>query len=164
MEPRLSLLTLGVSDLDHARQFYERLGWRPTGPTGDIVFFQAGGMVVALWGRADLAADTGVEDGGGWGGITLAQTLRSREEVDAVLAEHSHGWALDRMPAVDLAILRVGLWELLYSDTPPAVIVDEAVALATTLSTDSSPRFVNGVLGTLLTLAPGLREAELPEH
>ncbi len=87
MEQRLSLVTLGVSDLDRAREFYERLGWRPTGPTRDVVFFQTGGMVVGLWGRAELAQDTGVTDGGGWGGITLAHNLRSPDEVDALLGE-----------------------------------------------------------------------------
>lgn len=87
MEQRLSLVTLGVSDLDRAREFYERLGWRPTGPTRDVVFFQTGGMVVGLWGRAELAQDTGVTDGGGWGGITLAHNLRSPDEVDALLTE-----------------------------------------------------------------------------
>ncbi|MDQ2783032.1 MAG: VOC family protein [Actinomycetota bacterium] len=87
MEQRLSLVTLGVSDLDRAREFYERLGWRPTGPTQDVVFFQTGGMVVGLWGRAELAQDTGVTDGGGWGGVTLAHNLRSPDEVDALLTE-----------------------------------------------------------------------------
>ena len=76
--------------------------------------------------------------------------------IDAVLADHSHGWALDRMPAVDLAILRVGVWELIYSDTPGAVVVDQAVELARSLSTDDSPGFVNGVLGRLLDLKPML--------
>jgi len=79
-------------------------------------------------------------------------------QVDQLLAEHSHGWTLDRMPAVDLAILRIGVWELLYSDTPGPVVVDQAVELARTLSTDDSPRFVNGVLGRLLTLVPQLRD------
>ncbi len=87
MQQRLSLITLGVSDLDRAREFYERLGWRPTGPTQDVVFFQAGEMVVGLWGRAELARDTGVRDGGGWGGVTLAHNLGSPDEVDALLTE-----------------------------------------------------------------------------
>jgi N utilization substance protein B len=62
------------------------------------------------------------------------------------------------MPAVDLAILRVGVWELIYSDTPGAVVVDQAVELARTLSTDDSPKFVNGVLGRLLSEVDTLRE------
>jgi uncharacterized protein len=88
MEQRLSLVTLGVADLARARAFYEALGWRTkAAPDADVVFFQAGGMIVALWGRAELAADSGVTDGGGWGGITLAHNVRSPEEVDAVVAQ-----------------------------------------------------------------------------
>jgi uncharacterized protein len=88
MEQRLSLVTLGVSDLDRAKRFYEALGWvTNTDPELDVVFFQAGGMVVALWDRASLAADSGVEDPGGWGGVTLAHNVRSPQEVDRVLAE-----------------------------------------------------------------------------
>jgi len=87
MEPRVSLVTLGVADLARARACYEALGWRGEQPSDDVVFFQAGGMVVALWDREKLAEDSGVEDTGGWGGITLAHNVRSPEEVDAVLAE-----------------------------------------------------------------------------
>ena len=88
MEQRLSLVTLGVSDLARARGFYEGLGWTTGAEAGDdVVFFQAGGMIVALWGRGQLAEDSVVEDAGGWGGITLAHCVRSPEEVDAVLAE-----------------------------------------------------------------------------
>jgi uncharacterized protein len=88
MEQRLSLVTLGVADLARARAFYEALGWR-TGadPGDDVVFFQAGGLIVGLWSRAELAEDSGIEDPGGWGGITLAHNVRSPEEVDRVLAE-----------------------------------------------------------------------------
>jgi uncharacterized protein len=88
MDQRLSLITLGVSDLARARQFYESLGWS-TGaePGDDVVFFQAGGMIVALWDRAKLAEDSGVEDAGGWGGVALAYNVRSPKEVDAVLSE-----------------------------------------------------------------------------
>jgi len=87
MEQRVSLVTLGVRDLDRARAFYEALGWRRTGDDEGVVFFQAGGMVVALWSRRELAADSTAEDSGGWGGVTLAQNVRSPEEVDRVLAE-----------------------------------------------------------------------------
>jgi uncharacterized protein len=88
MDQRLSLVTLGVHDLARARAFYEALGWRTgAGPEDDVVFFQAGGMIVALWGREQLAEDSGVEDAGGWGGVTLAYNTRSVEEVDAVIAE-----------------------------------------------------------------------------
>jgi len=88
MEQRVSLVTLGVRDLARARAFYEALGWRTNAAPGDeVVFFQAGGMIIALWGRAELAEDSGVEDSGGWGGITLAHNVRSPAEVDAVIAE-----------------------------------------------------------------------------
>ena len=88
MEQRVSLITLGVRDLARARSFYEALGWRTNAAEADeVVFFQAGGMIVALWGRAELAEDSGVADSGGWGGITLAHNVRSPEEVDVVLAE-----------------------------------------------------------------------------
>jgi predicted lactoylglutathione lyase len=84
MEQRLSLITLGVEDLARARQFYEALGWKTNSKRDgeDPVFFQAGGMVVALWDRAKLAEDSEVTDSGGWGGITLAYCTRAREEVD----------------------------------------------------------------------------------
>jgi predicted lactoylglutathione lyase len=88
VEQRLSLVTLGVRDLERARRFYEALGWKTgAAPADDVVFFQAGCMIVALWGRAQLAEDTAVADTGGWGGVTLAYNARSSEEVDSVLAE-----------------------------------------------------------------------------
>jgi catechol 2,3-dioxygenase-like lactoylglutathione lyase family enzyme len=88
MEQRVSLITLGVEDLARARTFYEALGWRTrAAPDDDVVFFQTGGLVVALWDRARLAEDSVVEDAGGWGGITLAHNVRSPAEADAVLAE-----------------------------------------------------------------------------
>jgi uncharacterized protein len=93
MEQRVSLVTLGVDDLGRARRFYEALGWTTgAAPADDVVFFQAGGLIVGLWSRAALAEDSGVEDGGvedasGWGGIVLAHNVRSPAEVDAVLAE-----------------------------------------------------------------------------
>jgi hypothetical protein len=88
MEQRVSLITLGVSDLARARRFYEALGWKTgAAPADDVVFFQTGGMIVALWGRDQLAEDSGVADGGGWGGVTLAYNVRSPEEADAVIEE-----------------------------------------------------------------------------
>jgi predicted lactoylglutathione lyase len=88
MEQRLSLVTLGVGDLARARAFYEALGWTTgAGAADDVVFFQAGGMIVALWSRASLAEDSGVEDSGGWGGVTPAYNARSPAEVDAVIEE-----------------------------------------------------------------------------
>jgi N utilization substance protein B len=81
-----------------------------------------------------------------------------RERIDELLAEHSQGWTLDRMPPVDLAVLRVGVYELLWAaDVPDPVAIDEAVGLAKELSTDDSPRFVNGVLGRIGNIADRLR-------
>jgi uncharacterized protein len=88
MRQRLSLVTLGVSDLARARAFYEALGWETgAAPADDVVFFQSGDMVVALWSREQLAEDSGVSDDGGWGGVTLAHNVASPEEVDTVIAE-----------------------------------------------------------------------------
>jgi catechol 2,3-dioxygenase-like lactoylglutathione lyase family enzyme len=87
MEQRVSLITLGVRDLERARGFYTAMGWEPGFDDGDVVFFEAGGMIVALWSRDKLAADSEVQDGGGWGGVTLAYNVRSPDEVDAVLAQ-----------------------------------------------------------------------------
>lgn len=88
MEQRLSVITLGVADLRRAMDFYAGLGWAFASPDGDVAFGQAGGLVVGLWDRAKLAADSGVPaDRGGWGGITLAHNVRSPAEVDAVLDE-----------------------------------------------------------------------------
>jgi catechol 2,3-dioxygenase-like lactoylglutathione lyase family enzyme len=86
MENRVSVVTLGVADVDRARAFYEALGWSGESPDGDVVFFQAGGMVLALWGRDKLADDSAVTDSGGWGGVTLAYNVASPAEVDALLA------------------------------------------------------------------------------
>jgi N utilization substance protein B len=84
--------------------------------------------------------------------ITLVQgVMEHLERIDELLATYSHGWTIDRMPAVDRAVLRLGTWELLFNeDVPDAVAIDEAVELARTLSTDDSPGFVNGLLGRLL--------------
>jgi uncharacterized protein len=85
---RVSLVTLGVSDLARARAFYEALGWRTgAGPDDDVVFFDTGGLIVSLWSRESLAEDSGVEDGGGWGGVTLAYNVASPAEVDATIEE-----------------------------------------------------------------------------
>ena len=102
MEQRLSLITLGVSDLARARAFYEALGWRsPTDPADDVAFFPSGGMVVALWSREALAEDSAVTDPGGWGGITLAHNVRSPAEVDAVLAEAERAGATIGRPGAE---------------------------------------------------------------
>jgi catechol 2,3-dioxygenase-like lactoylglutathione lyase family enzyme len=87
LEQRVSLITLGVADLDRSRRFYEALGWKRGNRDDGVVFFQIPGAVFALWSRAALAADAGVTDTGGFGGVALAYNGRSRAEVDAVLAE-----------------------------------------------------------------------------
>ncbi len=86
MEQRVSVVTLGVEDLDRARAFYEALGWAsPSTPEDGVVFFPSGGMVLALWSRTLLAEDSVVTDPGGWGGVTLAHNVASPAAVDAVL-------------------------------------------------------------------------------
>jgi uncharacterized protein len=101
VEQRISLATLGVRDLERARAFYEALGWTTgAAPEDDVVFFQSGGMILALWDRDLLAEDSGVEDAGGWGGVTLAHNVRSPEEVDAVVEEaRAAGAEIVREPA-----------------------------------------------------------------
>ncbi|NHU84124.1 transcription antitermination factor NusB [Kocuria sp. JC486] len=81
--------------------------------------------------------------------------LLRKGEIDEAIQTWSRGWSLDRMPAVDRNILRLGAWELLFNDdVPDTVAVDEAVGLAKSLSTDDSPSFVNGILGRLQTVKP----------
>ena len=83
----MSLITLGYGDLARARDFYTALGWTIGWTDDDVVFFQVGGMIFALWDRAKLEKDSCVRDGGGWGGVTLAYIAGSPDEVDAVLAQ-----------------------------------------------------------------------------
>jgi predicted lactoylglutathione lyase len=101
MEQRMSLVTLGVRDLERARAFYEGLGWKSgAAPDDDVVFFQCGCMIVALWGRDQLAEDSTVTDSGGWGGVTPAYCTHSRDEVDRVIEEaREAGATIGREPA-----------------------------------------------------------------
>lgn len=101
MRQRVSLITLGVRDLERSRRFYEALGWATGAEAGDdVVFFQAGEMVLALWDRAKLAEDSCAEDSGGWGGVTLALNLSSPEEVDAATEDaRAAGAVIGREPA-----------------------------------------------------------------
>jgi len=101
VKQRVNLLTLGVADLGRARAFYEALGWKTgASPGDDVVFFQAGEMVLALWDRARLAADSCVEDAPGWGGVTLALNLGSPAEVDAAIEDaRAAGARIGREPA-----------------------------------------------------------------
>ncbi len=101
MEQRLSLVTLGVSDLELSRTFYRNLGWKEGPGSGDdVVFFQLNGFVLGLWERDKLAEDSAVEDTGGWGGVTLAYNTRSESQVDAVIEEARFaGATIGREPA-----------------------------------------------------------------
>jgi uncharacterized protein len=101
MDKRVSLVTLGVSDLPRAVAFYGALGWQPDNDVEaqDVAFFQAPGMIFALWHRDELAEDSAVSDPGGWGGVTLAYNTANPEEVDAVIAEaEAAGAAISRRP------------------------------------------------------------------
>lgn len=91
--------------------------------------------------------------------VTLVEGVQANKtRIDELLAEHSDGWTVARMPAVDRAVLRLGLYELVWiDDVPDAVAIDEAVELAKSLSTDDSPRFVNGVLGRIKLIANQIR-------
>ncbi|GAA2954071.1 VOC family protein [Microbacterium schleiferi] len=88
MEQRLSLITLGVADLERAITFYRGLGWEPhpASVPGAVAFYQLDGSAFALWSRAELAADSMVDDAGGWGGVTLAHNVRSPADVDSILS------------------------------------------------------------------------------
>jgi uncharacterized protein len=100
MDQRLSLITLGVSDLARSRGFYEALGWHSNAAPGDdVVFFQANGMIVALWDRVKLAEDSGVQDPGGSSGFTLAYNVNSPEDADVVADEvRAAGGTITREP------------------------------------------------------------------
>jgi catechol 2,3-dioxygenase-like lactoylglutathione lyase family enzyme len=98
MDQRISLVTLGVADLARARAFYDRLGWRGQ-ESEETVFYQAGGLAIVLWGRDKLAADAGIPVSDGFSGIALAHNVRSRAEVDAVLAAAASAGAPVTRPA-----------------------------------------------------------------
>ena len=109
---------------------------------------------------ADRLADADATPLGDYAERLVRGVAERLPRLDSLIAQHSIDWSLDRMPAVDRAILRIAVFEIVYADdVPPAVAVDEAVELAKTLSTDNSPRFVNGVLGQIVSIAPELRGA-----
>lgn len=100
------------------------------------------------------ALDRAVADGEGpsnpYTEVLVRGVVEHRDEIDALLSTHAEGWTLDRMPAVDRNVLRIGVWELLHADdVPSTVAITEAMALVRELSTDESPQFVNGVLGAI---------------
>jgi hypothetical protein len=102
MEPRLTLVTLGVEDLDRAIAFYrDVIGWSPASTDNGVAFFDLDGTILALWPHRDLAADTGLpHDGlGPYHGFALAHNARSREEVDAIFASlRAHGVDVAKPP------------------------------------------------------------------
>ena len=99
MDQRVNVITLGVADVDRSRAFYEAMGWKLTFTDGDIVMFQAGPMVVSLWGRSQLATDSGVTEAEGWGGFTLGYAVEGPEQVDALCAQAAEaGAAVTRAP------------------------------------------------------------------
>jgi catechol 2,3-dioxygenase-like lactoylglutathione lyase family enzyme len=103
MEQRLSLVTLGVGDLDRSRRFYEALGWKRGNHDEGVVFFQLPGMIFGLWGRAALAEDAKLKDRGAtFSGIMLSYNARSKAEVDAVLAEAKAAGGVILKPAQDV--------------------------------------------------------------
>jgi predicted lactoylglutathione lyase len=101
MRQSVSLVTLGVADYERAKAFYQALGWKAALDIEETAFFAANGVVVVLWARDKLAADTGVnDDGARWGGITLAHNVGSRDEVHAVVdAARAAGADVAREPA-----------------------------------------------------------------
>jgi predicted lactoylglutathione lyase len=114
MEQRITLITLGVSDLARAKGFYEALGWRGQ-EVEETVFFQAGGLGLVLWGRDKLAKDCGLEPGtaGGFGGIALAHNVRSEAEVDALLAAVEGAGGTITKPA---AVNSIGFYSSAFVD------------------------------------------------
>ncbi|TQM84172.1 NusB antitermination factor [Saccharothrix saharensis] len=107
---------------------------------------------------ADRVGSTDVPPVNDYTIVLVEGVTAHRARIDDLISEHAEGWTLNRMPAVDRAVLRIGLYELLWAaDVPDAVAIDEAVELAKGLSTDDSPRFVNGVLGRIAVIADQLR-------
>jgi len=101
MDQRVNVITLGVDDVPRSRAFYEALGWKLTFTDGDIVMFQAGPMVVSLWGRSKLAEDSGVaEPPKSWGGFTLGYAVAGKDEVDAVCQQASAAGATNTRPPI----------------------------------------------------------------
>jgi predicted lactoylglutathione lyase len=132
MEPRVSLITLGVADLDRAQRFYEALGWvrSKASVAGEVAFYQAGGSALALWWRKSLAEDAQVSPvGDGFRGAALAHNVRAKEEVDQLLAEAAAAGGVITKPAQDSPhfVGRTGyftdpdghLWEVAWNPSFP---------------------------------------------
>lgn len=136
MEQRISIVTLGVNDLQQSIAFFGRLGWRRSGKEQGIAFFQCGGVAVALYPRGKLAEDVGVSsEGGGFAGVTIAYNARSKADVDAVLAQAAAAGAMIVKPAQEafwggysgyFRDIDGHFWEVAWN---PFVTLDEAGAL-----------------------------------
>jgi predicted lactoylglutathione lyase len=100
VKPAIGLITLGVADYPRAKAFYESIGWTCTLDMEETAFLQANGVVLVLWAREKLAADSGIsDDGARWGGITLAHNVGSREEVEAIIEDaRRNGAEISRKP------------------------------------------------------------------
>ena len=111
--------------------------------------------------RAQLATrDESVAPVAPYTATVVEGVAENLDRLDQVIESHLQDWTLERLPAVDRAILRIAVWELFHAtDVPPVVAVDEAVELAKELSTDDSPGFVNGILGQVVLVAPQVRAA-----
>jgi len=137
VEQRISLVSLGVDDLDRARTFYERLGWHGR-EIEETVFLQAGPLMLVLWGRSKLAADSGIPDTGrgSFGGVTLAHNVRSAAEVDEIVAAaEAAGATMTRPPAPTFYGGYAGVfldpdghaWEIAFN---PGFVMDDAGGIA----------------------------------
>jgi N utilization substance protein B len=124
----------------------------------DVLFAAEARDVPALDMLAERMADPEATPMGEFAADLVRGVNEHLTRIDDVIAQHSIDWTLERMPAVDRAILRIAVYELVYGDGVDApVVIDEAVELAKSLSTDASPRFINGVLAQVLAIVPQLR-------
>lgn len=125
----------------------------------DVLFAAEARDISALDLLAERAADREATPMGEFADGLVRGVDGHLTRIDDVIAQHSIDWTIDRMPAVDRAILRIAVYELLYGEGVDApVVIDEAVELAKSLSTDASPRFINGVLAQILAIVPQLRD------
>ncbi|HEX7246577.1 MAG TPA: VOC family protein [Actinomycetota bacterium] len=134
MQQRMTIVTLGVADVSAARSFYERLGWRADLEVEETVFFRLGGIFLVLWSREKLAADSGVTDARGWGGVTLAHNVGSTDEVDAVIEQaRAAGGRISVEPRETFYGGYAGVfvdpdghpWEIAYN--PDIVVADDTI-------------------------------------
>jgi predicted CoA-binding protein/predicted lactoylglutathione lyase len=163
MESRVSIVTLGVRDLDRAIRFYEAMGLsRNQAITDGVAFFQMGGVILALWPRAELAKDAGIEDdGNGFPGVALAYNTRGEEEVDEVLANAEKAGGKIVQPAHQVffggrqgyfADTEGNLWEVAHNASFP-IAADGSIALPRVDHTHYSDSYISGILNSVRTIA-----------